>query len=38
MNTFADFLENIFEPLFDATRDPKAYPDVHLFLQQVIPL
>jgi len=38
MNTFADYLENIFEPLFDATRDPQAYLDIHLFLQQVIPL
>jgi AMP deaminase len=38
LNTVADFFANIFEPLFAATLDPQAHPEIHLFLQQVISL
>jgi len=36
VKTFTDFLDNIFGPLFEATRDPQSHPEMHLFLQQVI--
>eukprot|EP00741_Cyanophora_paradoxa_P009877 tig00001694_g9567.t1 len=33
---FQDLLDNIFEPLFEATKDPSSHPEVHMFLQQVV--
>ncbi|ODQ64175.1 AMP deaminase [Nadsonia fulvescens var. elongata DSM 6958] len=36
VNTFADVVRNIFEPLFEVTRDPKSHPKLHIFLQRVI--
>ncbi|EGG21444.1 AMP deaminase [Cavenderia fasciculata] len=33
---FQDFLANIFQPLFEATRDPESHPKLHKFLQQVV--
>eukprot|EP00742_Colponemidia_sp_Colp-10_P003699 GILJ01003937.1.p1 GENE.GILJ01003937.1~~GILJ01003937.1.p1 ORF type:complete len:764 (-),score=122.22 GILJ01003937.1:165-2456(-) len=36
VSNFADMINNIFEPLFAATKDPTAYPDIHMFLQQVV--
>ncbi|GAB5591473.1 AMP deaminase [Umbelopsis nana] len=33
---FEDVIRNIFEPLFEATRNPKAHPELHIFLQRVI--
>lgn len=35
MNNFSTMMANIFEPLFEATRDPEAHPEVSLFLEQV---
>jgi hypothetical protein len=28
-------LDNIFEPLFEVTRDPSTHPHLHLFLSHV---
>ena len=36
LSSFADFLANIFTPLFEATIDPDAHPKLHLMLQQVV--
>jgi len=36
MNNFSTMMANIFEPLFEATRDPEAHPEVSLFLEQVV--
>ncbi|CAO3689884.1 unnamed protein product [Umbelopsis vinacea] len=33
---FEDVIRNIFEPLFEATRNPQAHPELHIFLQRVI--
>ncbi|KYQ91657.1 AMP deaminase [Tieghemostelium lacteum] len=35
-STFQDFLNNIFHPLFEVTKDPSTHPKLHLFLQQVV--
>ncbi|XP_014780549.1 AMP deaminase 2 [Octopus bimaculoides] len=35
VSNFQQILENIFEPLFAATNDPKSYPQLHAFLQYV---
>ncbi|KAK5582376.1 hypothetical protein RB653_003959 [Dictyostelium firmibasis] len=34
--TFQNFLNNIFHPLFEVTKDPSSHPKLHLFLQQVV--
>ncbi|EFA76108.1 AMP deaminase [Heterostelium album PN500] len=36
ISTFQVFLSNIFQPLFEATRDPESHPKLHKFLQQVV--
>ncbi|KAJ4413783.1 AMP deaminase [Gnomoniopsis sp. IMI 355080] len=36
METFEQIIKNIFEPLFEATKNPSAYPKLHVFLQRVI--
>jgi len=36
--TFQDFLNNIFHPLFEVTKDPSSHPKLHKFLQQVVGL
>eukprot|EP00697_Spironema_sp_BW2_P010243 gnl/Spiro4/25393_TR12662_c0_g1_i1.p1 gnl/Spiro4/25393_TR12662_c0_g1~~gnl/Spiro4/25393_TR12662_c0_g1_i1.p1 ORF type:complete len:748 (-),score=211.67 gnl/Spiro4/25393_TR12662_c0_g1_i1:98-2341(-) len=36
INNFQDKLFNIFQPLFEVTRDPSANPNLHRFLQQVV--
>ncbi|KAI8903569.1 hypothetical protein EDD86DRAFT_195754 [Gorgonomyces haynaldii] len=33
---FQTFLDNVFEPLFEVTKDPKSHPELHVFLQRVI--
>lgn len=35
VKNFEQILDNIFQPLFAATNDPKAYPQLHAFLQYV---
>ncbi|GAM17491.1 hypothetical protein SAMD00019534_006660, partial [Acytostelium subglobosum LB1] len=36
ITTFQVFLSNIFQPLFEATKNPASHPKLHLFLQQVV--
>ncbi|KAF4719582.1 hypothetical protein FOZ63_020885, partial [Perkinsus olseni] len=35
IQNFQQFLSNIFEPLFEATFDPEAHPEVYKFMDQV---
>lgn len=36
METFEQIIKNIFEPLFEVTKDPQSHPKLHVFLQRVI--
>jgi AMP deaminase len=36
MESFADVLHNIFQPLFEVTADPSSHPKLYIFLQRVI--
>ncbi|PIL22423.1 hypothetical protein GSI_15111 [Ganoderma sinense ZZ0214-1] len=36
INTFEDIVRNVFQPLFEVTRDPSSHPELHVFLQRVI--
>ncbi|KAJ1547995.1 AMP deaminase, partial [Cladochytrium tenue] len=36
LHNFQDLLCNLFEPLFEVTRDPSSHPKLHIFLQRVI--
>ncbi|KAI9327235.1 hypothetical protein DFJ73DRAFT_964834 [Zopfochytrium polystomum] len=36
LNSFQDVLRNVFEPLFEVTRDPSSHPKLHVFLQRVV--
>lgn len=36
INNFADIITNIFQPLFEVTRDPSSHPELHIFLQRVV--
>ncbi|KAJ3365592.1 AMP deaminase [Allomyces javanicus] len=36
INCFQEYLINIFEPLFEVTKDPTTHPELHVFLQRVI--
>lgn len=36
METFEQIIKNIFEPLFEATKDPRSHPKLHVLLQRVI--
>ncbi|KAI0766452.1 AMP deaminase [Trametes elegans] len=36
INTFEDIVRNVFEPLFEVTKDPSTHPELHVFLQRVI--
>jgi len=36
INTFQDMLDNIFRPLFEATRNPGQYPEISTFLNFVV--
>ncbi|KAJ2558229.1 AMP deaminase [Coemansia sp. RSA 1933] len=38
VTNFAEMLANIFEPLFEVTRDPTSHPKLHVFLQRVVGL
>ncbi|EGO53393.1 hypothetical protein NEUTE1DRAFT_150719 [Neurospora tetrasperma FGSC 2508] len=38
VNTFEEIVRNIFEPLFEVTKDPSSHPKLHIFLQRVIGL
>ncbi|ODV91611.1 hypothetical protein CANCADRAFT_29987 [Tortispora caseinolytica NRRL Y-17796] len=36
VNNFEDVINNIFQPLFEVTKDPSSHPKLHVFLQRVI--
>lgn len=36
IKSFNDMLENIFEPLFEVTKDPSSHPKLHHFLKRVV--
>ncbi|KAK2001739.1 AMP deaminase [Colletotrichum falcatum] len=36
MDTFEQVVKNVFEPLFEVSRDPSSHPKLHIFLQRVI--
>lgn len=36
METFEQIVQNIFQPLFEVTKDPQSHPKLHVFLQRVI--
>ena len=36
MTSFQEILDNIFLPLFEATKDPSKHPELHRFLHYVI--
>ncbi|KAJ3171651.1 AMP deaminase [Geranomyces variabilis] len=36
IKTFEDIIRNVFEPLFEVTKDPTTHPELHVFLQRVV--
>ncbi|RYY82041.1 hypothetical protein EON63_14170, partial [archaeon] len=36
MDNFQQVIVNVFQPLFEVTRDPTSHPKLHMFLQRVI--
>ncbi|KFA51802.1 hypothetical protein S40293_05849 [Stachybotrys chartarum IBT 40293] len=36
MDTFEQVVKNVFQPLFEVTKDPSSHPKLHIFLQRVI--
>ncbi|KAK2624304.1 hypothetical protein QTJ16_006254 [Diplocarpon rosae] len=36
MNNFEQVIVNLFQPLFEVTKDPSSHPKLHIFLQRVI--
>ncbi|KAJ3103011.1 AMP deaminase [Phlyctochytrium planicorne] len=36
IENFEDVLKNIFEPIFEVTKDPTSHPNLHVFLQRVV--
>ncbi len=36
VNNFMDFIRNIFQPLYEVTRDPSSHPKLYIFLQRVV--
>jgi len=36
MDTYEQIIRNIFQPLFEVTKDPSSHPKLHVFLQRVI--
>ncbi|KAH8893714.1 AMP deaminase [Thozetella sp. PMI_491] len=36
MDTYEQVVKNIFQPLFEVTKDPASHPKLHIFLQRVI--
>lgn len=36
MDNFEQVIRNVFEPLFEATKDPQSHPKLHILLQRVI--
>ncbi|GAB1311371.1 AMP deaminase [Madurella fahalii] len=38
MNSFEQIIKNLFQPLFEVTKDPSSHPKLHIFLQRVVGL
>ncbi|KAL2020689.1 hypothetical protein VTK56DRAFT_8085 [Thermocarpiscus australiensis] len=38
MDSFEQIIKNLFQPLFEVTKDPSSHPKLHIFLQRVIGL
>ena len=38
INNFQQLIDNLFLPLFEATNNPQAHPELHWFLKQVNPV
>ncbi|SCV01322.1 LAMI_0G10748g1_1 [Lachancea mirantina] len=36
VKTFDDIIKNLFQPLFEVTKNPQSHPKLHVFLQRVI--
>ncbi|KAL4887911.1 hypothetical protein BDV59DRAFT_189746 [Aspergillus ambiguus] len=36
MENFAQVITNVFQPLFEVTKDPRSHPKLHIFLQRVV--
>ncbi|KAI1806466.1 AMP deaminase [Daldinia bambusicola] len=36
MESFDQLVKNVFQPLFEVTKDPESHPKLHIFLQRVI--
>ncbi|KAF9448708.1 AMP deaminase [Macrolepiota fuliginosa MF-IS2] len=36
VQTFEDIVFNVFQPLFEVTKDPRTHPELHIFLQRVV--
>ncbi len=36
METFEQVVRNVFQPLFEVTKDPSSHPKLHIFLERVI--
>jgi AMP deaminase len=36
MENFEQVVKNVFQPLFEVTKDPQSHPKLHIFLQRVI--
>ncbi|KAI5306001.1 hypothetical protein KEM56_002574 [Ascosphaera pollenicola] len=36
MENFEQVIRNVFQPLFDVTKDPSSHPKLHIFLQRVV--
>ncbi|KAH9985064.1 AMP deaminase [Russula compacta] len=36
IQNFEDIVRNVFQPLFEVTKDPSSHPRLHVFLQRVI--
>ena len=35
IDNFEQIIDNLFRPLFEATVNPSAHPEIHMFLRQV---
>jgi AMP deaminase len=36
MGSFEQVVKNVFQPLFEVTKDPSSHPKLHIFLQRVV--
>ncbi|KAJ1333736.1 AMP deaminase [Microdochium nivale] len=38
MDSYEQVIKNVFQPLFEVTKDPSSHPKLHIFLQRVVGL